>query len=143
LVFNHYVDARYVGQSFALTVEVEEPRAALIKDAFSREHEKTYGRRSGDDPVEVVNLRLVASVPRSQFAIPDPAAEDGGSGARALYFGPRLGSLRTPSVSRSDLGERRPGPLVLDEYDSTVVVPPAWTAETDSGGNLHLRSLSD
>jgi len=45
-------------------------------------------------------------------------------GVRDVYFGPQLGLVSTPVVARDDLGEWQAGPLLVEEFDSTTVVPP-------------------
>jgi len=43
--------------------------------------------------------------------------------------------LRRSSVS----GERRPGPLVIEDFDATTVVPPDFTARRDDGWNIVIE----
>ena len=54
---------------------------------------------------------------------------------RKAYFGDH-GWLETPVVSRADLATARSGPLIVEEYDSTCVVPPGARAERDAAGNI-------
>jgi N-methylhydantoinase A len=55
-----------------------------------------------------------------------------GAGPRAerqAYFGPAHGLLATPVIARAQLGKRaKPGPLLIDEYDATTLVPPGCRA---------------
>jgi N-methylhydantoinase A len=44
----------------------------------------------------------------------------------------------TPILRRSDLAAPRSGPLIVEEYDATCVVPPGATASLDPGGNIVL-----
>ena len=39
-------------------------------------------------------------------------------------------------LRRSDLASKRSGPLIIEEYDATCVVPPGATASLDAGGNI-------
>jgi len=68
-VIDRAVDAKYVGQSFELTVQLPGPRTpvAAIAEIFAREHERTYGHRADADPVQIVNVRIVARTPRDGF----------------------------------------------------------------------------
>ena len=59
--------------------------------------------------------------------------------SRPAYFGDEHGWLETPVLSRADLGAARAGPLVIEEYDATCVVPPGAQAEVDAAGNLVIR----
>jgi len=113
----------------------------------SREHERTYGHRADRDPVQIVNVRIVARLPRDGFF---PAAKPynqssmrdrfGGS-MRNAYFSPHSGILATPVLSRSQLnrGEPRGGPLLIDEYDATTLVPPGCSAHLDHFNNVVIR----
>jgi N-methylhydantoinase A len=55
--------------------------------------------------------------------------------ARQAYFGD-YGWLDTPVVSRADLRSGRDGPLIVEEYDATSLVPPGARAELDDAGNI-------
>jgi N-methylhydantoinase A len=46
--------------------------------------------------------------------------------------------MRTPVIQRSDLAIWRVGPLIVEEYDSTCVVPPDAHAALDAGGNIAI-----
>ena len=113
-------------------------------DDFVTEHERTYGHGSRLDPVELVSVRVVVRIPRSNAASYDPLPEIASRsrevGEREAYFGPGHGILATPVVTRAALldGER-PGPLLVDEYDSTVVVPPECIARLDAFGNVEVN----
>ena len=61
--------------------------------------------------------------------------------ARSAYFGAAHGLVETPVVGRADLASTgRQGPLIIEEYDTTVVVPPGWIARLDLRGNIHLHA---
>ncbi len=146
--FERFLDLRYRGQSSELRIPLEgqsnERALAEAATRFEAEHERTYGHRDSADRIELVNLRLVA---RAE-ADPPPArleelgradALDGGS--RQAYFGREHGPLDTPVVGRRDLDNApRRGPLIVEEYDATTVVPPAWAARLDEFGNIVLES---
>jgi len=138
------VDAKYVGQSFELTIPLPGTwtPVAAIADIFAREHQRTYGHRADGDPVQIVNVRIVARSPRDSF----PSALRGesslrdrfGGSKRDAYFGEHYGSLATPVLGRFDLprGEPRRGPLLIDEYDATTLVPPGCSARFDDFDNI-------
>jgi N-methylhydantoinase A len=57
-----------------------------------------------------------------------------------VHFGGAFGTRDAPVVSRGDLGTRpRRGPLVIDEYDATCVVPPDFAASRDDFGNVAIE----
>jgi N-methylhydantoinase A len=59
---------------------------------------------------------------------------------RSVYFGAAIGHVRTPVIGRADLGEKpQAGPLVIEEYDSTLVVPPGWSARRTPIGFMILE----
>ena len=138
----------YHGQTYELTVPmrdgpIDASAVAYLEEAFGQEHERTYGHRAGpEEPVELVAIQVVgqglregASVPervRSSRPEPQPPAP------RRAYFGD-AGWLETPVVRRSDLSKPRKGPLIVEEYDATCVVPPEATAELDAGRNIAIR----
>ena len=63
------------------------------------------------------------------------------AGSRRAYFGREHGTLTTPVLARADLGPLpRPGPLLIDEYDATTLVPPGATAGLDAHGNILIAT---
>ncbi len=141
-------DLRYVGQAYELTVPCPSGRldsAALsaLAETFHDEHERTYGHKAGEEPVEIVNLRLTAMGGAGQVSPTRP----GGSGAaepqredRSAYFGAEHGLVTTPVIGRSGLSTGpEQGPLIVEEYDATTVVPPNCTARLDAAGNIVIE----
>ncbi len=61
---------------------------------------------------------------------------------RSAYFGPQAGTIDTPVISRGDLsGNPVDGPVIIEEYDATCVVPPGCRACIDSAANIEIRVL--
>ena len=58
------------------------------------------------------------------------------SSVRKAWFGDRHGWLDTPVLGRADLSSSRAGPLIIEEYDATCIVPPGASAERDEAGNI-------
>jgi N-methylhydantoinase A len=124
-------DLRYGGQSWE--VEVELPRRPLDEEAlgdlrarFEDEHERLYGVRGlPGSPVEIRALRLAGLGPAPSV---ETFAVDHGRGVpeeRAHRNG-------TEVATRQALGaESAAGPLLVDEYDTTVVVPAGWRVRRD------------
>src|SRR3954468_12331688 len=135
----------YQGQSYELTVPVpdgaiDERMVGLLEEAFGQEHEKTYGHRAGkDEPVELVSIQIVGKGLGQGSAIPErlkpSRAEPVPSPPRRAYFG-EAGWIETPVLRRSDLAGARSGPMIIEEYDATCVVPPDATASLDPAGNI-------
>ncbi|HSV54999.1 MAG TPA: hydantoinase/oxoprolinase family protein [Burkholderiaceae bacterium] len=139
------LDLRYAGQAFELTVPVTGQLAApdfmqSVVAAFHAEHRKTYGHASTTDAIEVVNLRVTGTLAQSEglsagWVARRTAATEASS--RKAYFGPEFGVLDTPVLGRDALREKSiEGPLIVEEYDSTVVVPPGASAVTDQHHNI-------
>jgi len=143
------VDLKYEGQSFELTIPVgRDWRGAADVDAlaaaFAREHERTYGHAAPGDPIQVVSRRVTARLvrPAARRAVrlaSERSAPVGGT--RQAYFGREHGLLPTPALARMDLDARpRPGPLLIDEYDATTLVPPGTIACLDAYGNILIAT---
>ena len=143
---SRYADVRFAGQAYELPVPVpagEVDVARLVAD-FVAEHVRTYGHGSADDPVDVVSVRALARLERTAAQRYDPLAAIRAmpalEGSRPAYFGPETGLVETPVCNRAGLlGGRRSGPLLVDEPDSTCVVPPGWVALLDDHGNLEVE----
>ena len=142
-----FADLRYCGQAFELTVPVDGnglPDRDIMSAAFHDEHFRTYAHKSEANPVEIVNVRIVARVPVSGTHHPDREALLGraadtaqGPVERMAYFGPGLGEVSTPVISRHDLaGNEVEGPVIIEEYSSTCVVPPGCRASLDAFANI-------
>ena len=110
---------------------------------FADEHERLYGHRSDpDNPLEVTALRAIgrAGVPEATHRL-EPAEVDATPTSRRAYFGEEQGAMDTPVCHRRDLQQPRPGPLLIDEYDSTIVVPPGMSARLDDRLNVVVELI--
>ncbi len=141
------VDMKYDGQVSELTVpmppgEVNEATLAKLVEAFEVEHENTYGYRT-EVGFQMVNLRVIARGLSEEARLPErlemASATTRGEAQRRVYFGPSIGWLDTPVTDRQGLGEGTQGPVIVEEYDSTTVVPPGWTASVDRWQNVILE----
>jgi N-methylhydantoinase A len=146
-------DMRYVGQNSELTIPLPEAFLgsgdwAALREAFEQEHQATYGYRSTREPIQFINLRIVAEGLRGESAgIGRGGARPNGerpsqpqSNQRQVYFGPEMGWLSAPVIDRPDLDSHfQEGPLIIEEYDSTTVAPPHCRARLDEWGNINLE----
>jgi N-methylhydantoinase A len=139
LAFDRHAELRYLGQSFELRVPASGGLDEVVA-GFHDEHERTYGHAFRDQPVEVVDLGVVARVSGRAAALPPAAlASAGAPGMRRAHFGPDHGTLDVPALARADVpADATRGPAIVDEYDATVVVPPGWTVRR-AGQNLLLE----
>lgn len=145
LVVRRLGDFRYAGQAYELTVRFDGTLVQAV-DAFHGEHERTFGYRSETESVDLVNVRVEISVEeagRSAEALSKlkaPMATVPSGTMRAAYFGRRHGLLSTPVIGRDGLApDWRTGPLIIEEYDATCIVPPDARARLDTFGNIEIR----
>ena len=130
-------DVRYRGQSWSVPIdfpgEIDADSLASLVERFEAEHERLYGTRlDSGSPVDIRALRVVALGPERP-ALSLAGSLPSGSGrlpTRGADFGE--GFVETPVRSRAELVDPTAGPLLVDEYDTTVVVPPGWTAQLDT-----------
>ena len=141
------VDLKYQGQSFELTLPLRPPwtdeALRQLATSFGLEHERTYGHKAEGDPIQMVNLRLTARVlrpvDRAVIQLEEDRTVQGGD--RRAYFGPAHGEIATPVITRAALAAApRPGPLLVDEYDATTLVPPGCAAHQDAHGNIVITT---
>jgi N-methylhydantoinase A len=138
----------YKGQTYELVVPVpdgpiNDGTVAVLETAFAEEHERTYGHRAGpDEPVELVSIQVVGlglrdhGMPeRLRSDRPEPLPPP----PRPAWFGAAHGWVKTPVLRRSELVGGRTGPLIVEEYDATCLVPPSARAELDEPGNIVIE----
>jgi len=147
--FLRAADLRYDGQAFEVRVAVpagpvDAGLAAAVLDRFHDEHERLYGYCYRDRPghgVEWVNVRLTAVGPLDAPPLAPVAAGTGAvaTGTRPVHWDGAWHD--TPVVARGDLGagDQVRGPAVVEEYGSTLPVPPGVRATVDRLGALVLR----
>ncbi len=144
-----FLDVRYVGQSFELTVDCPSlagrgDLARSISGEFYRAHLQRFGYADRALPIEVVNLRL-----KLELAVEKPQLEPAASGdadaAHAVTGHAEVvfaeGPMHTTLYDRGLLGtgNRLDGPALLLQLDTTIVVPPGWVGQVDPYGNLLLE----
>jgi N-methylhydantoinase A len=139
----HYkrsVDLRYRGQGYELNI----PFTSHLLRAFEQEHRRRYGYAHPTREVELVTLRLRASLKSTAshagadaFVRPRGAKLSTPSSARSpvLFDGKKL---TTKIYSRDELrsGKRYPGPAIITEYSATTVIPPGKGFHLDRARSL-------
>ena len=140
------IDMRYVGQWRALPIEVEAPLESLdpVVEAFHDEHEREHSYRRDDSPVEVyqLNVRAVGETEKAEL----PSHDSGGdlpepTGERKVVFDRGEDAVEAPVYARDDLpaGAAFEGPALIDQLDSTVLVPPGVKVEVDEWLNIRMQ----
>lgn len=149
-VLQREISMRYAGQWRSLTVQIGSGRGALDAaiETFHQQHEREFAFRQDNQPVEIYQLLLsaIGKTPKPAFIPATVMNPDPGTPAsmREVYFG-ETGWITTPVYDRDLLpaGATFDGPAIVDQLDSTTVVPPRTTAEIDGWGNIriHLHDL--
>ncbi|MFC3127743.1 hydantoinase/oxoprolinase family protein [Pseudoroseomonas globiformis] len=147
-------DMRYQGQNYELAVALPEGpvTAATLQalvEGFAEAHRQRYGFVAEGETVQIVTLRLEATglVRKAELKAHPEAGPDAGSaitGRRPVWF-PEAGNfVDTPIYSRDALhpGNRFTGPAVVEQMDTTTVVPPGMTARVDPYLNLILEAAA-
>ncbi|WP_161600829.1 hydantoinase/oxoprolinase family protein [Teichococcus oryzae] len=135
--------ASFVGQGHTLDVPVPaecwEPGAA-IRDGFIAVHRRAYGH-TRDAPVRLVELRVVqrARIPGPPSLRAAGAAEARG-GRCAVIGGAMVKAVTIPRIGMAD-GEMIRGPAIVEQADSTLVVPAGWEV-TSHPAHLLMRKVS-
>ena len=149
-----YAGMKYVGQIESLAVPIRElplddEALTVLADDFGAEHERTYGYRSDKEPKQTVYLKAVGRGLSSKPRVPDHVSRGNKLAnvertARPVYFGDERGWRDTPVVDRESLTDSGDsGPLIIEEYDCTTVVPPGWRASLDSWNNIVLSRIAE
>jgi N-methylhydantoinase A len=146
-----WVNLRYVGQSSTLMLPYRPgTEMSIVADSFHSEHRRAYGHAAQEEAVEVTVVRVRAAWPapsvtfaeiaRQEIARERSGAQTGPPILRTLYFGSEIGCVEAPIITRSSLdGAARLGPLVVEEAEATVLVPPGTGASLDATGSIVLR----
>jgi N-methylhydantoinase A len=139
--YTRRADLRYRGQSFELTVETEKAfEVEKLRERFHAAHEQRYGYRMEDEPVELVNLRLIATVPVEKPELEEsPSEGDAERGRREANFGGEW--IEVPVLDRERMGKGSgvEGPATVEFKESTCVVRPGWRGAIDGVGTLVLE----
>jgi len=141
------VDARYLGQGYELSValppgELTEDDMMRLREDFDRAYAARYGYGSPAEHVEIVNWRLSAVGAGRRLEL--PRYDRRGSidaaliGRRPAYFPEKGGYVETPIYDRDRLfaGAELHGPAVVEERESTTVLPPGCGGRVDELGTL-------
>jgi N-methylhydantoinase A len=145
-----WVDLRYEGQNFELPVSMpdevwRDKDLALLRRRFLDRHEQVYGFAAADEPIQVVNARLVArGLPDPLRLPPIPRRERGSHPGpvrrRLVYVDDTAGFAECPVYERADLraGEVLTGPAIIEQFDATAFVGAGQVAEVDETGFLFV-----
>ena len=147
--YAHSADIRYLGQGYDVNVAFD-PGAdhaqtlAAIRSGFEKIYAKLYGRVYPDLQLELMNFRITASARRNVADVAEIALvgdSDGKIGTRRAFC-PRLRQWAEFAVHRRasiSIDRPFPGPAIVEENESTTVIPSGASAWIDSHGSLIVK----
>jgi N-methylhydantoinase A len=137
-------ELRYRGQAFELAIAgATEPQVDELREAFEREHEDRYGYRDSDQELELVTIRVTATVAATELEL--VADEDRAEPERGQRRAWLDGSEVELEVWRGapPPGAEIEGPAVIELAESTVLVPAPWSGSVHPSGTIQLTRESD
>ena len=137
------LDLRYLGQGFELEVQV--PRAFNrldLRERFEQQHEVAYGYRHIGEPLEVTALRLTVTraIAKPNLTLLRTSTKRAGQEVhRRVWFNDDWYDARVLWRDSLPTQESVDGPTIIEEYDSTTVVPPDWNCRTANSSCLVMK----
>jgi N-methylhydantoinase A len=153
--FQCEVELRYLRQDSELSFRIRDDIAdaelcSWLERRFHPEHQRNFGYQRDGDPVMAVSVRVRAIAPARSVTVRDLASsfERAAKNAarspaelRQAYFGPQAGEMTARVVTRQSLLDGAlAGPAIIEEFDTTIVIPPGWRAELDGFANVVLSA---
>jgi N-methylhydantoinase A/oxoprolinase/acetone carboxylase beta subunit len=153
IVIQRIAEARYLGQGYELRVDVgsgaiDEAWVERLRADFHDIHEREYSRRFEESDIEVPNIRVRGIGLMPELSTPEVQAGDASADHALRHEGEAWflveGSLEqvpTRYYDREALeaGNRLVGPAIVNQYDSTTVIPPGVEAHVDRFGNIVIE----
>ncbi len=144
-----YAEVKYAGQTSPLPVLVPSlPLPAntldVVRVRFDEEHRRTFGYVTTGEPLQMVSIKAVCRGVLKTPRMPETLTRGRNAAremiARKAYFGPEHGWIETRVINRQSLGkEPLTGPAIVEEYDTTTVVRPGWSAYRDQANNIVIK----
>ncbi len=144
-------DLRYVGQAFQIEVPIDpawlgEPTTDRLREAFHALHERLYAHADRAADVELIDLRATIT---GETPKPEPRAVSRGEGAatpagrRAVHYRKRRYDAAVYHRRGIMAGQHLDGPAIVEQEDTTTLVPDGFRAEVDGLGNLVIREAGE
>ena len=154
VLIQRVADCRYLGQGYELRVDVpsgaiDEAWGENVRASFHDIHEREYSRRFDDSDIEVPNVRVRGIGRMPTLVTPEvEAGPESPEGAlryeREAWFRVRGELVQVPTryYDRSALkaGNRLAGPAIVNQYDSTTVIPPEVSAHVYRFGSIVMAT---
>ncbi len=146
MVLQRSIDMMYQGQWRSLQVPVASPFTSVpdAVNAFHADHDREYAFRRDDTPVELfrLNLAAIGTVPKAELMRHAAnGAKVEAEESRLVDFDEVEGAVETPIYSHDGLpaGVTIEGPAIVEQLDSTTVIPPGVRAEVDEWLNIRIH----
>ena len=151
LVIQRVADCRYLGQGYELRVDapsgaIDDGWVEKVRADFHDIHEREYSRRFEESDIEIPNVRVRGIGLMPPLATPEVehgrrvARRGAAPRGRGVVPGRRRAASRsrraTTTAPRCKAGNRLEGPAIVNQYDSTTVIPPGLAAHVDRFGNI-------
>jgi N-methylhydantoinase A/oxoprolinase/acetone carboxylase beta subunit len=154
IVVQRVADCRYLGQGYELRVDVASGAidgdwAERLRADFHDIHEREYSRRFEESDIEIPNVRVrgIGLMPELKMPEVDHGSESPDEALRhegEAWFrvAGKLEAVPTRYYDRAALkaGNRLEGPAIVNQYDSTTVIPPGVSAQIDRFGNIVIAT---
>jgi N-methylhydantoinase A len=147
--FSHELDMRYRGQAYNLTVPfaprpVTAEAIAAAEEAFEEEHRRLYDYTPTVTETDIVTLRLraLARIPDIDWTVAEEGRRPAVAGTRRVYHG---GWRRWTAAGREQLAQDDTiaAETIIEQEDTTVVIPPGWSGRVGAAGTLVLQRGAD
>jgi N-methylhydantoinase A len=143
---SHGADLRYHGQQNEVGVTFDhDPRARrdpeAIRQTFEAAYRTLYGVTPSHVPVEVVSWRMTVQGPEAAFAPTAAGAKTPGAPKteRPVGLWPGVTSAKVYDRAALAVGQQVAGPAIIEERETTLVIPPGWTGAVDALGCVVAR----
>ena len=144
IVLQRNVEMMYQGQwrSLAVPAPANVSDIDVLIDGFHTEHEREFNYRRDDAPVSIFRVALTATgmVPKAKLQTHDvkkntPTTDN----TREVWFEGKAFMAMVFERDNLAAGAMFVGPAIVEQFDSTTVIPPATTAEVDTYMNIIIR----
>jgi N-methylhydantoinase A/oxoprolinase/acetone carboxylase beta subunit len=152
-VIQRVCDCRYLGQGYELRVDagsgaIDSGWVDKVRSDFHDIHEREYSRRFEESDIEIPNIRVrgigmmpALELPEVEQASESPEAALAQEAEAWFRVNGILEKVATRYYDRAKLkaGNRLDGPAIVNQYDSTTVIPPGISAHVDRFGNIVIE----
>jgi N-methylhydantoinase A len=142
------IDLRYLGQNYELNVDLPNLKLSnndlsKIRSRFNKIHETSYGYKSPEETIQIVNIRVLVSTrtPKPEIRPIEPSRSSTDVALHSIekvYF--TDGLIKCPIYRREKLlsGHNIEGPAIIQEKEATTLLKDDWKLKVDNFGDLIL-----